>query len=134
MKNPSTPLTMNPPARIHNISLFFQEGTSDKEYHLQVETQNGGYVVNFQFGRRGKHLQTGSKTPQPVPHEEALEIRDAVLREKLNKGYLYFPHSQRPAPASAPAPSTSKRPIRRVVNPSAKVHPDFARSLARAVR
>lgn len=121
----------------NNVSLFFQQGTSDKEYHLQVQRAGPGYVVNFQFGRRGKHLQTGSKTPQPVSQAEALEIRDSVLQEKLNKGYLYFAGSQRPATehAAAPAaPIAKKARPQRAVNSQAKVEPEFARSLARAVR
>ncbi|MCI0718302.1 MAG: hypothetical protein L0338_04920, partial [Acidobacteria bacterium] len=49
-----------------NVSLHYQDERSDKVYHIQVEQKGKGYVVNFQFGRRGSTLQTGSKTPKPV--------------------------------------------------------------------
>lgn len=70
-----------------NVSLFYQDERSDKEYHLQVEKVKGGYVVNFQFGRRGGTLQTGTKTPAPVALDEAVKIYTRILREKTGKGY-----------------------------------------------
>lgn len=33
------------------ISLYFRDSRSDKEYHVQIETDGNGYVVNFQYGR-----------------------------------------------------------------------------------
>jgi bifunctional non-homologous end joining protein LigD len=70
-----------------SISLYFQEGTSDKEYHAQLESHDDGWTVNFQYGRRGSALQAGSKTSQPLPYEEAKKIYDKVVREKISKGY-----------------------------------------------
>lgn len=67
--------------------LFFSEGSSDKEYHLQIVEVTGGYVVNFQYGRRGSTLKDGSKTANPVPLKDAQNIYDKVLGEKLGKGY-----------------------------------------------
>jgi bifunctional non-homologous end joining protein LigD len=69
------------------VSLYFQEGSSDKEYHVQIEDVGSGYVVNFQYGRRGNALQTGTKTARPVLLHEANKIYDKLVKEKLSKGY-----------------------------------------------
>lgn len=68
--------------------LFFHEGSSDKEYHIQLESVAGGYVVNFQYGRRGSTLKCGAKTTSPVDLNTAQKIYDKVLNEKLDKGYM----------------------------------------------
>ena len=67
--------------------LFFCEGTSDKEYHLEILPEGEGFVVNFAYGRRGSNLKTGTKTPEPVDEETATEIFEKFLNEKLAKGY-----------------------------------------------
>jgi bifunctional non-homologous end joining protein LigD len=46
--------------------LHYRDLRSDKVYHVQLDRADGGYVVNFQFGRRGSSLQSGTKTPQPL--------------------------------------------------------------------
>lgn len=69
------------------ISLYFKEGSSDKEYHLQLEAQGDGYVVNFQYGRRGSSLTSGTKTKGPIPYDKAKKVYDAKLKEQLGKGY-----------------------------------------------
>ncbi len=70
-----------------STSLFFKEGTSDKEYHVQLETKDDGWIVNFQYGRRGSALNADSKTSRPLPYAEAKKIYDKLLREKIGKGY-----------------------------------------------
>jgi bifunctional non-homologous end joining protein LigD len=71
-----------------SIDLFFQEGGSDKEYHIQlVGLGDGTYVVNFQFGRRGSKLNSGTKTVEPVPLDKAQKVYNSLKREKMNKGY-----------------------------------------------
>ncbi len=91
-----------------NVSLHYQDDRSDKVYHVQVEQKGKGYVVNFQFGRRGSTLQTGSKTPKPVDLEEAVKIRERLLREKLGKGYQVT----NGAACAAPVPPTASAPAR----------------------
>lgn len=71
-----------------SASLYFQEGSSDKEYHLQLEEVKGGHVVNFQYGRRGGTLQKGTKTLVPVSIGAAEQIYDKLYREKTGKGYV----------------------------------------------
>jgi bifunctional non-homologous end joining protein LigD len=39
------------------INLYHQDSRSDKVYQTQLDRVDGGYVVNFQFGRRGSTLQ-----------------------------------------------------------------------------
>lgn len=69
-------------------SLFFQDGGSDKEYHAQVVLEETGFSVNFQYGRRGAALQSGTKTPQPVSQVEAEKIFIKLCNEKIRKGYV----------------------------------------------
>jgi bifunctional non-homologous end joining protein LigD len=70
-----------------STDLYFKEGGSDKEYHAKIEAKGKGYVVNFAYGRRGNALMTGTKTQKPVTLEEAEEIFDKLVREKMSKGY-----------------------------------------------
>ncbi|HEY6770261.1 MAG TPA: WGR domain-containing protein [Candidatus Sulfotelmatobacter sp.] len=69
------------------ISLYYNEGRSDKVYRVQMEQTEDGFIVNFQFGRRGSTLQSGTKTPAPVPYEKAKNIYDRLVAEKKGKGY-----------------------------------------------
>jgi bifunctional non-homologous end joining protein LigD len=68
------------------IDLYYQQGNSDKVYHLQLNTVEGRWSVNAQWGRRGSSLQSDTKA-SGVPYEEAKRIFDRVLREKTGKGY-----------------------------------------------
>ena len=72
---------------IEKKSLYFKSGTSDKEYHIQVVKEGEGYVVNFQYGRRGSTLRVGDKTALPTTLSNAMRIFHEVLREKQRKGY-----------------------------------------------
>lgn len=72
----------------HQISLFFKEGTSDKEYHVQiVGNEADGYMVNYQFGKRGSKLQSRAKTKAPVDLAKALEIYNDMVNAQLRDGY-----------------------------------------------
>jgi len=63
-------------------------GSSDKTYQIQVTKNGSGYIVQFQFGRRGGTLQSGVKTNEPVPLEEAERVYEKLVREKMSKGYV----------------------------------------------
>ena len=91
------------------VSLFFQQGTSDKEYHIQLEKDNGGYVVNFQYGRRGSALKSGTKTASPVSLEEAQKIYDKLLNSKVAKGYSVYQSTQQQFSGNPVAPKTVHR-------------------------
>lgn len=70
-----------------STTLFFTEGSSDKVYSAQLEAKSDGWIVNFQYGRRGSSLTAGSKTPEPVAYEKARKIYEKLLAEKASKGY-----------------------------------------------
>ena len=72
---------------LKTASLYFTNGSSDKEYHARIEEKDGGFVVNFAYGRRGASLTTGTKTQTPVAYDKALAIFDKLVREKMSKGY-----------------------------------------------
>lgn len=70
-------------------SLYFCDGKgSDKEYHLQIVETDGGYLVNYQNGRRGNALAAGTKTLAPVPLDKAEKIFATVRAKKMAGGYV----------------------------------------------
>lgn len=75
------------PAPFHAISLYYAQGGSDKEYHIQIQPAGDRYTVNFQYGRRGSSLTAGTKTPTPVPLDMAQKIYNKLAAEKTAKGY-----------------------------------------------
>jgi len=78
---------MSTPNTAERITLYYSEGSSDKVYQAAIEPKDGGFVVNFAFGRRGSTLQTGTKTAQPVDYAAARKIYDKLVKEKTDKGY-----------------------------------------------
>jgi len=78
---------MTTTAQGEHVSLYYREGSSDKEYHASIEPSGGGFVVNFAFGRRGSTLQTGTKTVTPVDYATAKKVFDKLVASKKAKGY-----------------------------------------------
>jgi bifunctional non-homologous end joining protein LigD len=72
---------------MEHITLYYQQGSSDKVYQASITPQDGGFIVHFAFGRRRTRLQTGSKTPAPVEYDQAKRIFDKLVAEKMAKGY-----------------------------------------------
>ncbi len=72
---------------IAKTSLYYSEGSSDKEYHAEIVEVAGGNVVNFRYGRRGASLTSGTKTSSPVDFAQAKKIYDKLVKEKTAKGY-----------------------------------------------
>src|SRR6202041_4101994 len=68
------------------IELYFQQGSSDKVYRLQLESVEEQWSVNAQWGRRGSALQSDTKGSS-VAYEEAKRVYDRIIREKTGKGY-----------------------------------------------
>jgi bifunctional non-homologous end joining protein LigD len=66
--------------------LFFQQGSSDKVYHLQLEGAQEQWSVQAHWGRRGSALQSDVKV-SGTRYEEAKRVYDRILREKTGKGY-----------------------------------------------
>ena len=77
-----------------HTTLYYRDGRSDKVYRAAIEPRDGGYVVNFAYGRRGSTLNTGTKTSSPVYYDAARLIYDKVVREKLAKEYILAADSQ----------------------------------------
>lgn len=73
---------------VKSIALFFRDGSSDKEYNVALEESNGGYVVNFSYGKRGNATATGTKTSSPVSLSAAESAYDKLVNEKMGKGYV----------------------------------------------
>jgi bifunctional non-homologous end joining protein LigD len=69
------------------MTLYFKQGSSDKEYHVTIDPKDDHYVVNFAYGRRGATLQTGTKTNTPVDLQSATNIFGKLVTEKKSKGY-----------------------------------------------
>ncbi len=67
--------------------LSFREGASDKVYNVHIKASGDGFVVNFEYGRRGAALNAGTKTAEPVALEKATKIAEKLLKEKRAKGY-----------------------------------------------
>lgn len=67
---------------IKQIKLYFQEGTSDKVYEIDLCESGDGFLVNFRYGRRGATLKEGTKTIFPVDLQEANKVFDALENEK----------------------------------------------------
>jgi len=76
-----------PTTLVQSADLYFKEGSSDKVYHVTLESQENGYVVNFSYGRRGSALKNGTKTTNPVSLEKAKDIFEKLVGEKTSKGY-----------------------------------------------
>jgi bifunctional non-homologous end joining protein LigD len=80
-------------------TLYYKEGSSDKMYEIFIEPKDDGCIVRYAYGRPGSTLQPGTKTPKPVPAEEAERIFDSLVKQKLSKGYRVG-ESGAPAPVS----------------------------------
>ena len=83
----NTTSTITPEQLPLKASLFYTSGASDKEYHAQLLAEGNGYVVLFQYGRRGGTLTEGTKTKAPVVFEKAVKIFESLLADKMQKGY-----------------------------------------------
>ena len=76
------------PTHCDRVTLYYREGSSDKVYQAHVApAADGLFTVEFAYGRRGSTLKTGTKTAQPVGHNEAHQILWKLVRQKMDKGY-----------------------------------------------
>ena len=71
-----------------SITLYFKEGTSDKVYAIALTRHGGGWVVNFQYGRRGSGQSSGTKTNSPVDYASAKKVYDNLVKKQKGKGYV----------------------------------------------
>jgi bifunctional non-homologous end joining protein LigD len=97
---------MTTPLHAMACVLFFQAGTSDKEYHLAIEPSGNAWLVNALYGKRGGNLKPASKTAAPVDYGTAVKVYERVKNEKLSEGYRESAAqvaSRAPMPETAPA-------------------------------
>ena len=67
--------------------LYYKQGGSDKVYQAAIEEVDGGFNVNFAYGRRGSTLRTGSKTSSAVDKDKAIKLFNSLIKTKKSKGY-----------------------------------------------
>ncbi len=88
--------------------LQFIEGSSDKLYEVDLCELPGSreerFLVNFRYGRRGRALREGTKTPDPVNLEMAQKLFDSVVVSKTNKGYVDMDSAPEPVAVPSEAP------------------------------
>lgn len=85
---------------IKSVRLLNTEGSSDKEYRLQLVKEGDYYNVYYQNGRRGGNLQNGLKTSAPVNEKDAHKVFDATLRSKTKSGYILDEESNKITPSA----------------------------------
>ena len=67
--------------------LFFTDGKSDKTYKVTLSNQEQGWVVNYEYGKRGAKLKSATQTVSPVNYEDAEKIYVSLIKAKKSKGY-----------------------------------------------
>lgn len=77
-----------------SIRLLSTKDGADKEYRVQLEAKDDGFIVSGFNGRRGGPLKLQPKIAAPVPYGEAKKAYDALVKSKMKDGY-------RPADAGA---------------------------------
>lgn len=70
-----------------SVALFYKEGTSDKEYRMELREVNGLWMTLGFNGRRGGRLTEQKKTPVPVEYAVAKAAYDSEVKKKMKKGY-----------------------------------------------
>ena len=70
-----------------SIRLLSTKDGADKEYRVQLEGKDSGFIVTGFNGRRGGPLKAQPKISSPVPYEEAKKAYDALVKSKLKGGY-----------------------------------------------
>ena len=98
---------------MEHITLYFRQGSSDKIYQASIVPKDGGYVVQFQYGRRGSALQSGQKNPLPVPNTQNAHRLTASGRFR-SIARLSFPAGRRTGRAQTRPARSADRPARRV--------------------
>ncbi len=67
--------------------LRLKDSKTDKVYEVEVVEGKNEHFVNFRYGKAGGKLREGTKTKSRVSKKKAHSIFDALVKEKLKKGY-----------------------------------------------
>ena len=70
-----------------SIRLLSTKDGADKEYRVQLDAKDDGFIVTGFNGRRGGALKAQPKIETPVPYAEAKKAYDALVKSKLKSGY-----------------------------------------------
>ena len=62
-----------------SIRLLSTKDGADKEYRVQLEAKDGGFIVTGFNGRRGGPLKAQPKIATPAPYDEAKKACDALV-------------------------------------------------------
>jgi predicted DNA-binding WGR domain protein len=65
----------------------FKDSKTDKVYELELVEGRNEYFVNYRYGKTGGKLREGTKTKTRVAKKKAQNIFDALVKEKIRKGY-----------------------------------------------
>ena len=75
-----------PTMKPKSVTLYYQQGTSDKVYKAELIKDDEGWTVNGWNGRRGNTLLQQNKCiGQPYPAAE--KIYNDLVKSKIRKGY-----------------------------------------------
>lgn len=67
-----------------HVRMTYTVAPSNKEYQIDLRKNGKGWIVDFAYGRIGNTLQTGTKTPTPLPYEQALIVYNKLIESKMN--------------------------------------------------
>lgn len=84
------------------VTMYCQEGGSDKEYRLELIPDDKGWSVTGYSGRRGGVLKPQQKC-SGVDYETGLKEYNAIFKEKVNKK-RYVPQAEQIGDSIASAP------------------------------
>lgn len=115
---------------LRRTTLHFQQGSSDKIYEVDIiALDSSQHLVNFRYGRTGKTLTEGSKTPAAVSLAQAETLANSLLVSKINGGYQVI---QGYDPISKTTLGAAIQPIPNTLTPTrAKPHNRDEKILAR---
>jgi bifunctional non-homologous end joining protein LigD len=78
---------MIPNQKAETIALFFQNGSSDKEYHVHLKPAGEQWLVEIQYGKRASALRSALKTKEPIEYSMAKNAYDKIVADQLKQGY-----------------------------------------------
>jgi predicted DNA-binding WGR domain protein len=98
--------------RIQHIKLYFKQGSSDKIYEVDLcENYSSNierYFVHFRYGRRGKNLRNGTKTPEACDFKTAQKLFDRLVDSKIKRGYCKKEKTSKKMPSQTHTSSYKK--------------------------
>lgn len=74
-----------------HVYLRYKAVGSNKDYQLHLVPSGHLWVVNFVYGKHGGTLKPDTKTPKPLPFEEAEKEFTKALKKQMAKGYTTDP-------------------------------------------